>query len=244
MENYQFIKDEALLKEFYDNVVIPLKKDEVYFLMLSARKKYCDESIELRKGSDMLKRITLRKNNFDSFRNCILELFASVLVGCYRDKNDQPIPLNAFVVYMTTNPRNTRRACLGVVKKITEGLLNIETSLNLENIVMSEIHKTCIGKTYIDFDCDIGKKDDGEQVRLFIEKSLGESEFHSIKTRGGYHILLNVEKIDKKIKNNFYQTIKEYSFTLNDSEIEFKGKDNMIPIPGVTQGGFCPYIIS
>ena len=121
--------------------------------------------------------------------------------------------------------------------------MNTNTTLNIETMMLSAVHKSCFEKNYIDFDCDVGEGDDGEKIRKFVEDALGDSEYHTIKTRGGYHILLNIKTIDSKIKNTFYNNIKDYSDGLNNSVIEFMGKTNLLPIPGFAQGGFTPYIM-
>ena len=239
-----FIKDENELKKFYEAVLVPLEQDEVYYIMLAARSKYNSSTtpVELKKGSDMLKRITLRKNDFNCFRNCILELFAPTLIGRYVCKKGNPLPLSTYVSFITTNPRNTRRACLGIVNKITEGLMNTNTTLNIENMMLSEIHKSVSRKVFLEFDVDVKGNDDGDKARRFVENSLGDSEYHTLKTRGGYHILLKTKNIDSKIKNTFYRDIQEYSNNM-EGEVEMKGSHMMTPIGGVTQGGFTPYIM-
>ena len=55
-------------------------------------------------------------------------------------------------------------------------------------------------------------------------------------TRGGFHLMIELAKIDKRFEKTWYKNMNEMD------GIDIKG-DNMIPIPGTYQGGFTPYLI-
>jgi hypothetical protein len=138
-------------------------------------------------------------------------------------------------------PYQNIRASLGVVNKITEGLLNTDTPLNMENMVLSEIHKSCTRKIYADVDIDPKGDDDLDLVLNEVLEIMGNSLTRTIKTHSGVHVLINKAEIDPKVKNTFWKALQGVSDRM-DGEVEFKG-DTMLPVPGTTQGGKIPRII-
>jgi hypothetical protein len=59
---------------------------------------------------------------------------------------------------------------------------------------------------------------------------------HILQTRGGFHVLAELKKIELKYKNTWYNNITKLN------KIDVKG-NNFIPIPGCTQDGFVPRFI-
>jgi hypothetical protein len=242
MESYNFLLDEDELKKFHATILQPLGQDELFYLMLGARNKYLTEEekgIYNMNGSDMIKRVTVRSNDYEELRDKVLDF--CVPLGRYKDKNGKPLPEHSFTLYMTPNPRDARRASVGIVQKITEGLLNTNTPLKLENMVLSEIHKYSTNKYWIDLDVDPKGDDDLMKTLETLYMILGDTKYITVKTRSGAHILVRKETLDKRIKNSFYKDIKAMSDGM-EGEVEFKG-DTMLPVPGCAQGGKMPYII-
>jgi hypothetical protein len=98
MECYDFLRDEAELERFYSTILPQLEKDEVFYLMLGARNKYLKEEEKGQynmNGSDMIRRVTVRKNDFKEFKNKILDF--CVPKGRYTDKNGNPLPEHSSV---------------------------------------------------------------------------------------------------------------------------------------------------
>jgi hypothetical protein len=242
MECYEFLIDEEELRKFHSTILPQLGQDEVFYLMLGARNKYLtdeEKPIYNMNGSDMIKRVTVRSNKYEEFRDKVLDF--CVPKGRYRDKNDKPLPEHSFTLYVTPNPRDVRRASVGVVQKITEGLLNTNTPLKLENMMLSEIHKYSTNKVWIDLDVDPKGDDDLLKTLERLRVILGDTEYITVKTRSGAHMLVKKETIDPRIKNTFYKDIQSLSDTM-EGEVEFKG-DTMLPVPGCAQGGKMPYIL-
>lgn len=94
---------------------------------------------------------------------------------------------------------------------------------------MSCVQRSVGSKIYIDFDY---KPFDPSRLDEFINRDCVDI----LETRGGYHILVRVKDIKPEYKSKFYNGIK----SLN---VDQTG-DQMIPIPGCTQGGFIPKFIS
>jgi hypothetical protein len=72
-----------------------------------------------------------------------------------------------------------------------------------------------------------------------IEQLINRDCLTLIRTRGGVHCLVALDKIDPKIKNNWYQRISKMSNEYYD--ITMNGCDNLLPVIGATQGEFVPY---
>jgi hypothetical protein len=233
MESYNFIKDESELKKFYD-LLEPLNDNECRYLMISARKKYLkpeEKSLYNCNNSDMLMRVLIKKNGFDYFKRKVLSL--CLPIGTFTDKNGKPFPSHIFTIYMTENARCMRKASVNVIKKLAEQLYN-DQRINLEQFMMSEIHKSPSEKIYCDFDIDPKDNDNLDDIIKQVKYELRGCTTIDIKTHSGAHIMLNKNTIPNDIKNTFYRNIKKISESMNGC-IDFLS-DGMIPLPGTTHG--------
>jgi hypothetical protein len=83
----------------------------------------------------------------------------------------------------------------------TKTLLNLVTNpyngYNPHQIVMSEIQKADGKKRYIDFDFDFV---DYETLSAKMKGVINEDAVTYVQTRGGIHLLIELEKVDKKNK--------------------------------------------
>jgi hypothetical protein len=57
-----------------------------------------------------------------------------------------------------------------------------------------------------------------------------------LKTRGGFHLIVDLEKI-KGVKTNWHKELSALP------GCDVKGADNLTPVSGCTQGGFVPYFV-
>ena len=117
---------------------------------------------------------------------------------------------------------------------------------NLDQIVLSAIHKSPSRKPFMDFDIDVKDPTNFEHTLKMVKRHLGKTKYHVIKTRGGAHVLVDKTTLDPNIKHTFYQGIKNDFKNMRevytiDGEIE-NLSDTMIPIPGCVQGGNVPYL--
>jgi hypothetical protein len=86
----------------------------------------------------------------------------------------------------------------------------------------------------MDFDFDGVEVD---YVLNKLENSLNKDCLTVLKTRGGFHLLVELNKIDKKYIKSWYNSIK------NIEGCDVSG-DNLIPVVGCTQGEFIPHFIN
>lgn len=223
--NYKLIKDEEKFKQFIDWLP-ELKHGETYFLCLLARKKYAPNS-EI-KSEVMLKRLTSDKQYlYSKVKQLECEL------GSYTD-NGLPIPEEALALYININPRNFVKATQNTLKVLMENLINSTAEQNPQSVVLTAIQSSASPKRYADFDFD-NVSEEGFIDKLDSSK-INKEALTLLKTRGGFHLLVNLELIGVKCKKTWYQ----YLSSLEGADA--KG-DNLTPIPGCTQGNFTPYIV-
>lgn len=240
MNCYEFIKDEEKLKVFCDSVLKHLGVGESYCVMLGARRKYLTEdekTIYNMNGTDMLRRTIISSKEFDVVKRSILDM--CIPEGTYTDKNGKPLPNHCFTVYMTVNPASSKKAAGAMIKNLTDKLLNNDIDFNLVSLAKTELHRSFGHKRFMDLDVDVPDETECEAVLDKIYNFLGETRTHTVKTRGGAHVLVDKCSLDPTISKTFYKNIE--SIKIESGEIEMKGHC-MIPIPGCSQGGFVPFV--
>ena len=224
--NYKIIQDETMLKSFID--WLPnLELNETYYLTLFARKKYCPSVPYLKSDKGQLKRVTSKKEFiFDKLKQMECE------IGSYRQK-DIIVPQESLVAYINPNPRSLEKAAKQSLIKLAELITKPYSGYNPHQEVLSEIQKSCSRKIYMDLDFD---NIDLKYIEDNVYHNINKDCLHILKTRGGFHILIELKKIDTIYKNTWYNNLTKLD------KIDVKG-DNFIPIPGCSQGGFVPYFI-
>lgn len=233
-KNYQIITDMDLLQDFIDNFLPDLKNNETYYVCLFARSKYQDPYNKTIKhiSSDkaQLKRFTSTK---DRLISKIQQLECPI--GAYKqygvNKPTVDIPQQTLALYITPNPRDVFKATKGCAKKfidlICDGTSNI---VDPHRFAMSEIQRSKSRTVYVDFDFDdVGY----EYYKNTISNILPDDSYKVLKTRGGFHLLVEPSKAGK---GKWYQQLSMIG------EVDQAG-DIMIPVPGCVQGGFTPYFI-
>ncbi|MFW6243411.1 MAG: hypothetical protein ACOC2W_04560, partial [bacterium] len=174
-----------------------------------------------------LKRFTSKKEYlFEKIKQLEIER------GVYKHKGNY-IPEEALALYINPNPRSFEKAAknslIELAKKITEPY----NGYNPHQLVLSNIQRSSSKKRYMDFDFD---GVDYEYLYNNIKGNVNMDCIHFLRTRGGYHILVEMDKIDSKFKKTWYNSIKR----INGSDV---CGDNLIPVVGCTQGGFVPYLV-
>lgn len=222
--NYEIIKDEKILMEFID-FLPELKKDETYYVSLLARSKYCKDITHIKSDRQQLKRFACKKEFlFENLKQLECEF------GSYKQKGKE-IPQEAIGVYININPRSLTKATKKTTSRFIELISEKYDGYDPIQIIMSQIHKSCSRKLFLDIDFDVEFNKD---FKNRIEQSLNKDCLKYLITRGGFHLLIELSKIEKEYKKTWYKTITSFK------EVDIKG-DNMMPIPGTYQGGFTPY---
>ncbi|MCE3229079.1 MAG: hypothetical protein K0S32_3630 [Bacteroidetes bacterium] len=221
--NYRIIKDEQKLREFIDWLP-ELQKNEIYYVTLLARNKYL-RNAGLSSDKAQLKRFTSTKDYlFDKLKQLECE------EGSYRQKG-QPIPQEALAVYINPNPRGLDKAAKSSLIRFAELITKEYSGYNPHQEVMSEIQTSCSRKIYFDLDFDHVDKN---VVLEEAAKHINTDCIKILNTRGGFHMLIELSKLDKKFEKTWYQKLTSIA------GCDIKG-DNLVPVPGCTQGEFIPY---
>lgn len=233
--NYQIIKDEKLLKEFIDWLP-DLNPEEKYYLCLFARNKYCKELTHIKSDKAQLKRFVSDKERmFNKIQQLEIE------VGRYKQK-DVEVPETALALYITPNPRNMHKATINTMVKLAQGIRDSNICMNPHQEALSEVQKAKSRTVYVDFDFDFPEdKKYAESLTVGIKARIKDivnpEAVHLLRTRGGIHALVKPELVALEKKNSFYRHMKDIG------EADQTG-DQLIPVPGVTQGGFVPHFIN
>lgn len=231
MANYEIIKNENLLREFIQWLP-ELKKDETFYCALLARKKYCSDVKQIKSDKAQLKRFTSNKVRlFQKIKQLECEL------GCYQ-QNEIDIPQEALALYINPNPRSIKKATVNSVKRLLDLVTSNNIGYNPNQEVLSEIQKACGSKVYVDIDIDTTEEclTRNDFHNKYFYSQINRNAYHVLRTRGGYHALVELSKIDSFYDKCWYNNI------LALKSVDIVG-DNLIPIPGCTQGNFVPYFL-
>lgn len=231
--NYKIINDLSILESFI-NWLPNLKNNEMFYCSLFARSKYVNtnEIKHIKSDKQQLKRFTVTKERLiDKIKQCEVPLGSYYQ---YTNKNGKiektSIPQEALAFYINPNPRDLEKATKQGLKKFAELITKPYGNYKPHAEIMSEIQKAKGTKVY--FDLDIDNKDFDivkDQIYQFINKEA----LNVLQTRGGFHLLLELSKIDNQYTKTWYKELTSLPY------VDISG-DNMIPIPGTYQGGFTP----
>ena len=221
MSNYKIITDEAKLDEFIN--FLPDHTDtEVYYVCLFGRHKYAEA---FPKDSGQLARIASRKSDL---KEKILRLEAPL--GSY-SRDGAVAPQEALAVYIGLNPRSLVKANKNLLIELATRIAGGDLNFNPITVATTEVHRATGRKFFVDFDYD-----DADPVDYIgeIKKILPDGVYRVLKTRGGFHLLVELEKA-RNVKGNWHKALTALP------NCDVRGTNNLTPIPGCTQGGFTPY---
>ncbi len=220
--NYKLISDESILDNFIE--WLPnLKENEKFYVTLFARKKYAPF---LKSDKAQLKRCLATK---ERIKEKIRQM--EISIGGYK-VDGQVVPQEALAVYITPNPRSLTRAMKQLAKQLVECGFEGRV-VNPVSEALTAVHQN-LGTTYFkDFDFD---KVDLESTLKAAYCVINKSAVHILKTRGGFHLLVELSKIEKQYEKKWYMGL----CSLEGCDVR---GDNLIPIPGCIQGNFTPYLI-
>jgi len=238
-------------KKEYDKFVdyLPeLERDEVYFLSLSARNKYLTdaERVEFDLGrTEMFSRqVAFDKEGIELALN---KMTADLAVR--RTRNGSKIPEKSLVVYFNVHPSSTVKAYRRFSEQMDRhyeeafvGTLNGSDAADMwipfrrmRTNLMNHIQKSFSRKLMVDIDID-GEDDEQSKALLWSVRDFltyNDCHFVTIKTQGGYHVLVPTEKLGKHVP--LFQKLKDLDNT-TEGEVKFNS-NAMVPLPGTLQAG-------
>jgi hypothetical protein len=224
--NYQVICDKEAMLDFIESLP-DTEPRERYYLCLFGRKKYCKDIKQIKSDkSQLCRKLSEKKRLFQKIKQMECE------VGSYLS-GDDTVPQEALALYINPNPRCMTKACFQALKNIA---ITISTGsfdgYNPQAEAMSCVQRSKSRTIWSDFDIDT--KEDGviEKVESIL---LDRNCYKILETRGGYHVLVEPDKIPPEIKKSWYKDMAALADITGDC---------MLPFPGSYQGGFVPRFIT
>lgn len=226
-ENYKIIANEQRIQQFID-WLSDLKPNETFYVCLFSRKKYCPELKHIKSDKSQLKRFTTTKERLiEKLKQLEIPL------GLYK-QDENPIPNHAIACYITANPRCNKKALQLMMKKGLDLMIANDNRFNLHQEAMSCIQKSKSYTFVLDFDIDIDKELFKElDIENKVLQYVNTEAISWLETRGGFHLLIKPELVNKEFSKTFYNNIVK-----NIPYIDKVSDHNLIPIPGTYQGGF------
>jgi hypothetical protein len=225
----KLIHDLTETKEFIEKILMKLQDDEVYILLLNARKKWCPE---LSRSEEIVYRDVIRNNDLDTILRKIKKT-GCVSEGIYIDlKTLKEIDISCMALYVLLDPRSTLKAYGKFIDCINHWMYdsfkgkskNLELYRQMDIKLYSAIHKNRSRGLY--FIIDIDKKD--EYIFDRITGLLKGNIRWISETHGGYHII-----VDRNSETGMI-----ICSDMIDIEYVEILKDPTTPIPGTLHGGF------
>jgi hypothetical protein len=224
--NYQIIQDESVLRDFI--AWLPeLQEHEVFYLALFARKKYLENPERIKTDKAQCKRFTSKtKDIIEKIRQLECPLDSYTIKGI-------TIPQEALALYISVNPRDLLEATKNGLIKFAHLITQKYNGYNPHQEIMSEIHRACSRKVWFDFDFDNVEL---EPTLAQVSAAVNMEAVKVLKTRNGFHVLINLKAVHKDFVKSWYNKMNAIPGA------DVRG-DNLIPVPGCTQGNAMPYFI-
>lgn len=223
MSHYKIIHNEELLDQFIESMP-EHTENELYYVCLFGRHKY-DKSFPNTKDSGQLARFASKKSDLKEK----IRRLESPLGSYTRDK--VVASQECLAIYIGLNPRSLVKASKNLLVELAKRIAEGNTTFNPMSLATTEFHRAVDRKFFLDFDFDNVNPDD------YRDKiTLPEGSYRILKTRGGFHLIVELAKL-KGIKSNWHGAIT----SLDNCDV--RGSNTLTPIPGCTQGNFCPHFV-
>lgn len=225
--NYPIIADEQLLKDFIDWLP-ELLPSEKFYVTLMCRAKYLEDRSSIKGDKAALKRFVSKKDYlFDKIKQLEIEL------GSYKQQGS-PVPREALALYITPNPRCAEKAAKNSLIKLAHVITQPYNGYCPNQLILSEYQKAESRKIYFDIDFD------NVTIESVVSKLYGHINMEAVtclQTRGGFHLLLDVHKIDHRYNKTWYN----YITNLDGADVT---KADLIPVVGTYQGMYVPKFVN
>lgn len=242
MEFYKLIHSEHQLRKFH-SLLSPLEDDEAYFVSLSVRKKYLDaderDFYQLSRA-EMFARKLVKDSQFETFLRTMRSLEVNN-AGGYTSKNYLPLPAKALVVYSQINPVSGTQALKEFQLKVNDLLFELPTNPNaksqlarLDTMLMNCYQRSSGKKTLLDIDID--NKNVYYVERLVSELNVHDVVCHVIKTKSGFHVLMDKSTVKFNYHALVYEIDRELKERGDEGEVVVN-RNYMVPTPGTYQAG-------
>lgn len=150
----------------------------------------------------------------------------------YVSGSRDPIPQEVLSVYIAINPRSQIMAAKNLAKDLINKITEDHTNYNVSSMSLNAVHKAKSRTNFIDFDFD-NNTSHNVYTQIKDNNYVNFDAVSILETRGGCHVLIEVNKVEEKYKKSFYNDLQKID------GCDVRG-DNLIPIPGCYQGGFIP----
>lgn len=191
-----------MLSDYIDKYLTSNKSDERYYYTLRARRKYISDDLRnthrFKDSTDLKQSCSHKKDILKNIQKY------EVKRGLYTD-NGIELPENALCVSLYHNPRNINQA----KKQIIKTLIDDNSNVSPVSIALSNIQKSKGQRIYSIFDFDIEKTDYNlHKIIDLVNTNIGnDCKFHIVETRGGFHLLIRIDSIQKPINKKWFNTI-------------------------------------
>lgn len=243
------VKDEQELDRFIRDIMVPLERDEVYFLALSARNKYLTD--EEREHYDLGRTEMFSRQiayDHEGIYMALARMEASL--HCRKTRNGKDIPEKSLVVYINIHPSSTLKAYTAfkaqLDKHYNETFMavangknpNYEPFLRSRTHLMNHIQRSTSRRAWVDIDVD-GSASIDEFHNLKVELTLHGVIYRELFTQGGVHVLVHRESLNKAPKSlRLHSLIERLDKVCQQDGGEAKfNKNAMVPLPGTHQAG-------
>lgn len=218
-----------------------LGSDEVYFVSLSARKKYLSEEEREKYDlgrTEMFARQVARSK--DQLYHVMRKLEG--ILDQRTTRTGYSMPRHSVVVYANINPTSTVKATnkfVNDINKAREQVMNATLKGSdpdfgafryADRTFMNCLQKSTGNRHFLDIDVDTN---DESYVMALIDM-LGDIEHYVIQTKGGYHVMVVRETLNRS-DIRLHEVVRSLDNSITDGEVIFN-KNAMVPVCGTLQG--------
>lgn len=244
----KLVQDDDQFNRFV-NLLPDLKADWVYFLSMSARQKYLSDSereyFDLGR-TEMFARVTAESKVNIQYAMVKME----GLVEKRTTRNGKTFPPKALVCYANLNPSSMVEAYnlfqTEMNKELAETMKALQNGRqpeykgikNAERKLMNAVQKSRAAKLLIDIDIDA----ESPQPMYEVTAELRDHavRFDTIKTKSGWHVVINVESLNKG-RTRLHEVVQRQNLLYH--EVKFN-ENGMIPVPGTLQAGYLVHFVN